>query len=222
MIRKLLKKYARSSSRYHLERINGEFASTIPAGALVLDAAAGGQPYRHLLSHTRYEAADFEMVDKPYAKSTYVCDLLNIPVEDQRFDYVVFNQGLEHMPEPVAVLTELARVTKAGGEMICTAPFFYEEHEQPHDFFRYTQFAYRYMFPKAGWEIARLEWMEGYLGTVAYQLECAATYLPRRVSSFPLRLLFAVLAVVLYRFDIRKRHMTSGYPKNYVVIARRT
>src|SRR5687767_11064509 len=112
--------WRRNSSRFHLDRVNREFASTIPEGALVLDAAAGAQPYRDLFAHTRYESADFEQVDKDYARSTYVCDLTSIPVEDGRFDYILFNQALEHMPEPHDVLVELKRVLKPGGLMLCT------------------------------------------------------------------------------------------------------
>jgi SAM-dependent methyltransferase len=187
----------------------------------VLDAASGSQPYRHLLDHTEYESADFEMIDKEYQTTTYVCDLSSIPVEEGRFDYILFNQGLEHMPDPAAVLRELNRVLKPGGRMLCSAPLFYEEHEQPYDFFRYTQFAYRRMLPQAGFEIDRIEWLEGYVGTVAYQLESAARYLPKGVGWIPFRCLFAALSLIFHRLDMRHRHTSSGFPKNYVVIATR-
>jgi SAM-dependent methyltransferase len=218
-LRKSVAGIRRNSSRFHLERVNREFAETVPAGALVLDAAAGDQPYRHLFAHAHYEAADFEQVDKPYARSTYVCDLTAIPVEDGRFDYVLFNQGLEHMPDPLRVLRELNRVLKPGGQMLCTAPLFYQEHEQPYDYFRYTQFAYREMMPKAGFEIDRLDWLEGYVGTVAYQLEGAARNLPPGIGWLPFRGLFALLSLVFHRLDIRKPYKGGGYPKNYVVVA---
>lgn len=213
--------WRRNSSRFHLDRVNREFASNIPEGALVLDAAAGAQPYRDLFAHTRYESADFEQVDKDYARSTYVCDLTSIPVEDGRFDYILFNQALEHMPEPHDVLVELNRVLKPGGLMLCTAPFFYEEHEQPYDFFRYTRFAHEHMFPKAGFAVERIDWLEGYVGTVAYQLESAARLLPRGIFWLPIRALFAILSVLFHRLDMRRPHKTSGYPKNYVVLARK-
>jgi SAM-dependent methyltransferase len=222
-----------NSSRVHLERWNAKFAAAIPADSLVLDAGAGPQPYRHLLGHTRYEAADFEQVDKKYAKSTYVCDLLDIPVEDERFDYVICNQVLEHLPEPLAALKELNRVLKRGGKAIFTMPLFYEEHEQPYDFYRYTQFAHRFLFERAGFQIVSLEWMEGYLGTVAYQMDTASHYLPiapRHVGGGLIGLIAApflamlkgtcrVAAAVLYRLDIRHRYTGTGFPKNYVVIA---
>jgi SAM-dependent methyltransferase len=140
-------------------------------------------------------------------------------VEDGRFDRIVFNQGLEHMPDPIAVLHELNRVLKPGGQMLCSAPLFYEEHEAPYDFFRFTQFAYHHMLPATGFEIDRIEWLEGYVGTVAYQLESAARFLPNGIGWFPIRSLFGALSLLFHRLDMRHRHTTSGFPKNYVVVA---
>ena len=76
----------------------------------MLDAGAGEQLHRDLFSHRAYEAADFEKVDKPYAKSTYVCDLASIPVEDATFEGIICNQVLEYVPDPAAVLQEFERV----------------------------------------------------------------------------------------------------------------
>jgi SAM-dependent methyltransferase len=225
----------RNSSRTWLGREVEAFGAALPAGAVVLDAGAGEQPYARFFAHCTYEAADFEKVDKPYAKSTYVCDLGSIPVEDERFDAIIFNQVMEHLPEPLAVLKELRRVLKPQGVVMCTAPFFYEEHEQPYDFFRYTQFGWRHLMQKAGFEVTRLDWMEGYFGTLAYQLEIAARHLPRGAGrfgaarvSFPAalviggcRLLFRLLAAFFYRLDEQGRYTARGYPKNYLLIVRR-
>ena len=57
---------------------------------MVLDAGAGEQPYAKYFDHCTYESADFEMVDKPYAKSTYVCDLAQIPTADGRFYRILY------------------------------------------------------------------------------------------------------------------------------------
>ncbi len=77
--------------------------------------------------------------------------------------------------------------------------------------------------------------MEGYLGTVAYQLQTAARYLPLspgklprgRSASSPLplmlacKVLFNLLARVFHILDEKGRFTGRGYPKNYVVIARK-
>lgn len=224
-----------NSSRYRLWQENATFAATIPQDALVLDAGAGEAPYRSLFKHTRYESADFHKVNKPYAPSTYVCDLKNIPVEDNRFDFIVFNQVMEHLPEPALVLNELYRVLKPGGKMIYTGPLFYEEHEQPYDFYRYTQFALRYLFNTTGFVIERIDWLEGYFGTVGYQLNGMARYLPyhpRAINAgiagyvlapilFLLKILFATLSIMFHLLETRIKFTACGYPKNYVAIVRK-
>jgi SAM-dependent methyltransferase len=225
----------RNSSRTYLRRENEAFAHAVAPGSLVLDAGAGDQPYRDLFKHCIYESADFEKVDKPYAKSTYVCDLSDIPVEDGHFDAVICNQLMEHVPEPKKIICELCRVLKAGGRMIFTAPLFYEEHEAPYDFYRYTQFAWRRMISEAGLELERLDWMEGYFGTVAYQLSTAGSYLPKRPKDYApgltgwlaatafmfIRPAMKALALVLYRLDETTKYTASGFPKNYVAIVRK-
>lgn len=236
MIRDRLQPLLINSSRVHLARHNADFAALVPPGALVLDAGAGDAPYRDLFRHARYESADFEKVDKPYASSTYVCDLASIPVEDERFDFILLNQVMEHLPEPRNVLRELNRVLKPGGKIFCTAPLFYEEHETPYDFYRYTQFAYRHLFAATGFTIDRIDWLEGYLGTVAYQLETASRCLPASPRALNagalgyiasplivlLRAVFASVAVLFYRLDIRAPYKKAGFPKNYAVLATKT
>jgi len=206
-------------------------------GEYVLDAGAGDGPYRELFGHTHYESTDFGQVPgKPYASPTFLCDLCRgIPVEDGRYDYIVFNQVLEHLYDPQTALIELARVLKPGGRILCSAPLFYEEHEQPYDFFRYTQFAYQHMFARAELQIETIERLEGYFGTVAYMFRCMYKHLPALPSSADLRtkpllllgwpvVLFTkigslVMAAIFFRLDILLKVTNMGFPKNYVVIA---
>src|SRR3712207_2281233 len=87
-----------NSSRVRLAEDNREFARNPAQGMLVLDAGAGRSPYRHLFKHAKYEAADFaQLSTTTYTPLDYVCSLVDIPVEDDRFDRVLFNQVLEHV-----------------------------------------------------------------------------------------------------------------------------
>jgi len=205
-----------NSSRFRLEKEMRIFANRVQKGALVLDAGSGEAPYKNLFLHARYESADFCKVDKRYEPSTYICDLADIPVENCRYDFVIFNQVMEHLPEPSKVLLELHRVLKEGGCMFASAPFFFEEHEQPYDFFRYTQFAWRKILTEAGFEIEKLDWLEGYYGTLGYQFSMMSR-LPKW-KFLPFRI-FARLFSLLFHWLETKQKLKIGLPKNYFVIA---
>ena len=221
-----------NSSRHRLWKENAAFAKMVPEDALVLDAGAGSSPYKSLFNHAQYESADFEKVDKKYASTTYVCSLERIPVEDCRFDFILFNQVMEHLPDPKLVLAELNRILKPGGKMIYSGPLFFEEHEQPYDFFRYTQFGVRKLFSAAGFMIERLDWLEGYFGTVGYQLDCMARYLPLNPQDYGggiigyavipimalLKIIFGGGSIFFHRLEIRFKFQRNGYPKNYLAI----
>ena len=205
---------------------------------VVLDAGAGRSPYRKLFAHAHYEAADFAQLGTRYAPLDYVCDLTQIPVADERYDRVLFTQVLEHMPDPGTVVTELHRVLKPGGRLFCSAPLFYNEHQVPYDFFRYTRFGLRKLFQDAGFEIVRLRWLEGYFGTLAYQFAMMGRHLPvrraqlrhyglgwRLVVVWPglllLRLIAPYLSRTFARMDVRHRETGSGMPKNYLLVVRK-
>ena len=161
-----------------------------------------------------------------------MCDLKNIPTEDNRFDFIIFNQVLEHVPEPRLVLTELHRVLKPGGKMIYSGPLCYEEHEKPYDFYRYTQFGLRHLFGATGFEVERLDWLEGYYGTIGHQLKCMACDLrpkPRYIASgltgfmlLPMMVLlkigFGIGSIFFHRLETQMKFTRRGYPLNYVAI----
>jgi SAM-dependent methyltransferase len=223
-----------NSSRVHQHRFLKEAAAVIQPGQRVLDAGAGRAPYRRLFRHAKYETADFlGLTSMRYRQPDYVCDLAAIPVEDGRFDHVLLTQVLEHLPEPVRVLTELHRVLAPGGRLWLTAPLFYAEHQAPYDFYRYTQYGMRHVLETAGFEVVSLEWMEGYLGTLSYQLRVMSKVLPARPGDYGggARGTAAALAAkaakrlgrpaadLLARLDVRYKHVGVGMPKNYQVVA---
>ncbi|ROR89778.1 class I SAM-dependent methyltransferase [Nocardioides aurantiacus] len=229
---------APNPSREQLATQVARFARNTEPGMRVLDAGAGRSPYRHLFDHAHYEAADFAQLSTKYAPLDYVCDLTDIPVEDGRFDRILFNQVLEHLPDPAAAVQELHRVLRPGGRLMCSAPLFYAEHQVPYDFFRYTRFGLRRLFEDAGFEVVRLVWLEGYLATSSYQLDVMSRALPtdprqvraavgrkRALYLTPLLWLTARLAGAvapsLARADGRWKYTKAGMPKNYLLVVRR-
>jgi SAM-dependent methyltransferase len=79
------------------------------------------------------------------------CDLSNpLPFPDGSFDTIILSDVLEHIADPMQLCIEMARVLARNGALIMNVPFMYWLHEQPHDYYRYTEFALRRFATSAG------------------------------------------------------------------------
>jgi SAM-dependent methyltransferase len=120
----------------------------------VLDVGCGQKPYEDLFPADRYIGLELDTPGnrlRKRADSFY--DGGAFPFPDGDFDSVVINQVLEHVFTPDDFLREVRRVLKPGGALLVTVPFLWDEHEQPHDYARYSSFGVRSLLEKNGFEI---------------------------------------------------------------------
>lgn len=186
----------------------------------VLDAGAGSAPYADLFAHLRYETADVAATPgKDYSHITYQCDVIDVPVEKETFDLVWCSQVLEHVPEPERALHEFFRILKPGGEAWLTAPFYYQEHEKPWDFYRYTRFAWERFAKVVGFEVVEIEPMEGYYAMLAYTFQTAAKEIPLDRSG--LRSRMRKMADRMIELEMEEKRTDIGMCKNYQVVFRK-
>jgi SAM-dependent methyltransferase len=212
---------APNSSRHYARVFAGRAAARgTDTSFMVLDAGAGTAPYADLFGHVTYETADYASTEgKDYSHIDYACDIVDIPVDDARYDLVWCSQTLEHCRDPLAVLKEFRRILKPGGEVWLTAPFYYEEHEKPWDFYRFTRFAWQHFADTVGFDVVEIEPMEGYYGTLAYSLGMAARHLPNEMSARKQRM--RRLAAEFAELDLTDKRTDIGMCKNYQVVYRR-
>ena len=136
----------------------GEFFERIQRhdvpGVRVLDAGAGEAIYRKRFRHARYVALDFGLgeAEWDYSALDVLGDLMAVPLRDGSFDLVMSISVLEHMPDPVGALVELARVLRPGGLLYLATDQCMPQHQKPYDFFRYTSFGLRHILAKADLE----------------------------------------------------------------------
>jgi len=120
----------------------------------VLDVGCGRKPYRALVPATRYVGLD---VDSPVTRALGAADVYydggRFPFPDASFDGVLCSEVLEHVFTPEEFLGEISRVLRPGGRLLLTVPFVWDEHEQPHDFARYTSFGLRAVLERAGFAV---------------------------------------------------------------------
>ena len=151
-----------------LERL----ARELPAGTRVLDAGAGEAPYRTLFAECNYMTSDWEQSEHAGAqRSDVLAPLSRLPLDDRSFDVVVNTQVLEHVDDPAAVLGEFRRLLVPTGELWLTAPFVWELHEEPHDYFRFTTHGLRSLLERAGFVAIEIHPLGGgYFATIGQLL----------------------------------------------------
>lgn len=201
-------------------------ARALPPGSRLLDAGAGEGPYRPLFAHIRYVGIDDRRGDRAwdYGGLDAVGDLRRLPFREGAFDAVLCTETLEHLTDPQDVLNEVARVLRAGGTLHLTAPLHFREHQEPHDYFRYTRHGLQLLIERAGLRPRTIEPEGGYFRMLGDKIQPAHRHLFRKdralvwkILFLPLHpfslLFFTVLApaicVLLDPLDPRRKHTTG-------------
>lgn len=128
------------------EAIRSHIASLDPArrtAAEISGDAHSGWPWK------RYASLDYPEFD------------LCAPLEDQgRFDVVICEQVLEHVPDPRAAAANLRGLCIPAGHVIVSTPFLIRVHELPlygmRDYWRFTPRGLQTLLEEAGLEIDRV------------------------------------------------------------------
>ncbi|MFO0320839.1 MAG: methyltransferase domain-containing protein [Bacteroidota bacterium] len=118
----------------------------------LLDLGCGESPYRFLINENqnKYFGLDIADADKfDYSRKDIMhFDGKNIPFENERFDYLICTEVLEHVEDYQSLVNEVHRVMKTNGEAIFTIPWSARYHYIPYDYYRYTPSKLKAIFLK--------------------------------------------------------------------------
>lgn len=182
----------------------------------MLDIGCGEKPYETMFAPYVAEHIGLEHPDCIHdSRAELMGTAYSIPAGDESFDSAICTAVLEHLEEPAQALREARRVLKPGGRGIYAAPLFWQLHEAPRDFYRYTEYGLRHLFERANFEVEEVRPLAGFWVTSGQML---VNYLYGRFPSGlwrsavpPVGLLVQALAAALHRLDNPSPKWTWGY-----------
>ena len=193
------------------------------ASGTLLDVGCGARPYQS----AKYDVAEwigFDTADNPDADIHGVA--YDIPLGAESVDSILCTQVLEHLEHPATALAEFYRVLRPGGHLVLTVPQYWPLHEEPRDFFRYTEIGLARVIVDSGLEVVK-QTKQGRGAAVAAQalnnaILCAGdTFrfkdnLAFKASKAPFYLAINVAGVILGRFLRTERDVL-----NHLIVARK-
>lgn len=189
-------------------------------GSIVIDLGCGEQPYRALLGgFAHYVGCDRPGRPDSAGRPDVVGDAGALPFRTAGVDAVVCTEVIEHVSEPAALLAEAHRVLKPGGALLLSAPFTWHLHDEPHDYWRFTEYGLRLLCERAGFRVAAVRATNRYFGALLQSRAYWLYFVSGRLRPFvrPLVWLLQAAAVAARPLD-RNPRMAS----NYVVLARKS
>ncbi len=134
---------------------------------IVLDAGAGSfDRYSELFSFEKYLKLDIDKANNP----DIVGSVEDIPLEDNSVDSVVSMQVLGDVENLNKAVSEFHRVLRPGGAMLLTESLISAMHDEPHDYWRFTNFSLKNLFEKNSFEVVLVEARGGFFASAAQSI----------------------------------------------------
>lgn len=112
----------------------------------MLNIGAGGEVMDIILANAKGGVQVVSSDIDPARKPDIVDDLTATKLPAESFDFVICAEVIEHVIDPYAAAENIRHVLKERGMAFVSAPFFFPLHDEPYDFFRYTEFGLRKLF----------------------------------------------------------------------------
>ncbi len=209
-----------------------EWLRSIPSGKTILDAGAGIQRYKQYAAHLNYTSQDFgsyeggedfgEQIADEWDSSgcDLICDIINIPVQDGSYDYILCTEVFEHLPSPEKALKEFARILKPKGKLLLTAPFRCLYHQEPYFFYSgFSVYWYKHFCDENRLKIDSIAPNGSYVKDIAQDMitiTCLGSPLRRKFA----KLLALPFYIYLYILDKSKTKMPTSCAGYHLIISK--
>lgn len=145
-----------------LRAIRNEISSldASPHPRKIMNVGAGGKLGSAIAAMKNGEVVEVDLDAE--RRPDVVADVCNLTCFEQNsFDAVFLMEVLEHVQNPQLAMDEIWRVLRPGGLVMLSAPFVFEIHAIPHDYYRFTRFGLAHLCQR--FEDVRIQARNGYI-----------------------------------------------------------
>lgn len=183
-------------------------------GGVILDLGGGKNP-----SYERFwriKPEKFIRVDINEKLEPDIVANLNksLPFSDNFADAIFLFSVIYILENPTAVLKEIHRVLKSGGQLFFTSPFIFNEAKEPNDYWRFTSEGLGKLLKESGFN-------DYLIMPVGERFSAAAYLISPFLLFWPVKFLFYIAAVIFDRFIPKKLKLKQPCPIGYFVETRK-
>lgn len=135
-----------------------------------IDLGCGTMPFKNLLVNraTIYHTLDL----RPHSEEvTYIGDIQDMSmIASASYDSAICLEVLEHVPNPSRAISEIYRILKPDGILIISVPHLSRLHDEPYDYFRFTNHGLRYLLEHKGFEVSEIKRKGGLFSFLGHQI----------------------------------------------------
>ena len=186
-------------------------ASRYARGRL-LDIGCGNKPYAGMFASRVSEHVGCDVVQSSESRVDFICPATALMVDDSSYDTVLATQVIEHVADHRAMLCEAFRALKDNGVLILSGPMYWPLHEEPYDYFRFTEYGLRYLVESIGFVVVEIK-QNGGKWALCGQVIVHTITRTRLFRHCVLKTINRIFAFLDDRFPSREN------PMNYVLVA---
>jgi len=188
--------------------------AAVHAHGKLLDIGCGNKPFAEMFKSLVTEHIGCDIVQSSDCRADVVCLATQLPFRDATFGTVLLTQVIEHVADHQTLLREAYRVLQNGGVLILSGPMYWPLHEEPYDFFRFTEHGFRFLLESIGFTVTEIVNNGGKWALCGQVLvhTISNTRLAREIVIRGINRIFAYLD---------DRRPARNNPMNYVVVAKK-